>query len=886
MAIQIPTILAPAPIQFWTVLGVDQPRLIEIHGRECLSRPYSLRLRLRSEAVVPLDLERLVGSRVHARIHLPDSNPLSALLPTPEVRDFCGILSHVSYNGIDDHFTYYTARLKPRLWLLSLNKSFRFFSQKTTKEIVEAILPPDLPVDWRLSSEISGHDACYRNYCVQYGESDLNFVSRLLEEDGLFYFFEHRYDAQPDDPAQHSERLVITDHIEPIPESQVPAYLFDSSRGGNRESTRIRQWREMRSVVSRAIDSLDRHFQRPATLIKAVYPSPSEPEASPQGSRNTPSPETDGHDATLTHYPSGIATRFDGVAPGGGEQVSDLDSLDTMAQRDARIKTQRLALRRAVCAGGGDVASLLPGGSFRVLRGSLDDATSYYVTSVDHRIRLATSIRSGPGTPKLIYRNRFRCHPTSLPYRPPRIAKKPKVKGPVPATVVSDLESTDDQICIDKYGRVKVAFPWQDNEHAPSCWVRVSQFWAGPRWGAFFWPRVGHEVLVAFEHGDPDRPIIVGSVYNAANMPPLTLPQHKLSCGVHSCSHNGNPLNNANVVVFHDKMGAEYLQLHSETHLSISSETKSITRSAGDSISFRGHHWLFDPSGKSSGGGGSDATGDNDAAESSYKESDAKGTLEALEKIFFDFNSGDVEYAVGDTYTKTFGRNFETYFGCNIWLGCDPIEMLEWAASKAGSPALAGAVVAALFGAAGQGTTTFGSRQDIQYGKNVAIHRGAKIEKRCQSAIGTVSVEAKGNETAVDAPAACVCEAAVAVLLLLELIVMLLTRIANAHDTKAWRGFLTFGDIWSRYLLPRLQGLIESAETTLGRIDVALAEADGALEQSESAVQKSVRALVSTDGVAGVSVSAALSEIKVALDSLRNSVERLFEAAAELVGVT
>lgn len=886
MNLPITPMLAPAPIQFWTVLGLDQPRLIEVNGTESLSRPYSLRLRLRSESIIPLDIDRLLGSRVHARIHLPDSNPLSAALASPEVRDFCGVLTQISFNGTDDYFSYYNSKLKPRLWTLGLNRKYRFFSQKTTKEIVSEVLPTDFLIDWRLSSDLSQADSCYRNYCVQYGESDLTFISRLLEEDGLFYYFEHNHNSQPENPAEHVERMVITDHIAPVPETEVPAYRYDANRGGNREACRIRKWRDIRALVPQSIESLDRNFERPGTLVNAVYPSEGGGSVAndPPDEADSPADHSSSNDTTLTHYPSGVARRYDGVAPSGADQAAEIDKLDTTAQRDARIKVQRLALRHSICSGGGDVASLYPGCVFRVLRGTIEDIKSYYITSIHHQIRLATSVRSGTDSPRIVYRNRFHCHISTLPYRPPRRSKKPRIPGVVSATVVSDMDTATDQLCVDKYGRIKVRFPWHKDSSSPSCWIRVSQFWAGPRWGAYFWPRVGHEVVIAFEHGDPDRPIVVGSVYNAENMPPLTLPEHKLSCGIHSCSHNGNPLLNTNVVVFHDKQGAEFLQLHSETNLSVSSETKSITKSAGDAIVFRGHHWIFDPTGQGSGGGGSDATGDNDAAESNHKAGDGTGLLDFIEDLFFDFNHGDIEYGVGDSYSKKFGRNFETYFGCNIWLGCDPVEVFEWAASKAGSP-IPGLLVAGLFGAAGQGATTFGGTHDIQYGKNVSIHRGAKIEKRCQSAIGSVSVEEKGNETAIDAPARCVCETAVVILLLIEFIVLLLTRIANNHDTKEWNGFLKFGDIWSRYFLPRIQGLIETAETTLGRLDVATAEADGTLEQSIDALKRSLRALVSTDGLASASVSAAVSEIEIAADAVRNSINRLKAAVIEMAGL-
>lgn len=884
-----------SPIQFWTALGIDQPHLIEIDGRESISRPYSFTLKMRGDAITPLDITRLAGTNAHIRIRLPESSPLSGVTPSREVRDFCGILSQISCDGVDDNFTYYTATLKPRLWSLGLNRKYRFFTQKTTKEIVTAVLPQDMPVVWRLSSEIDASDSCFRNYCVQYAESDATFIGRLLEEDGLFYYFEHQYDGQADDPAQHAERLVITDHIASIPESEVPIIQFDSDRGGNREATRITQWREVIKIVPDAIDSLDRTFQRPSRLVQSLQnyrPDDESPEpTSPPQDESDPEAMKGDHDAAMdsdasvanlvTLYPSGSARRYDAVTPGGGSKASELDQMDAAAQRDAKIRSQRLALRRSIAHGSGNVPSLMPGTVFRLLRGLVPDASTHYITSVQHRIRLATNVRSGLGTPKVVYRNRFRCHATTLPYRSPHRSPRPSIPGVVPATVVSDLDQSDDQICIDQYGRVKVAFPWQKDNTDPSCWIRVSQFWAGPRWGAFFWPRVGHEVLVAFEHGDPDRPVIVGSVYNAENMPPLTLPEHKLSCGINSCTHNGDPLNNASCVIFHDKEGAEYLQLHSETYLAMSSETKNLKWSSGEEIVFQGHHWLFDAF-DGSGSGGSDFTGQSGPCDNNFKKRDEGGGVSAAD-VLLDFflanNKGAIEFVVGDSYKKTFGRTFETYYGCNIWLGCDPVQFFEYLADKTKVPGIATAIPL-LFGAGGQGKTLFGGSQDIQYGTKVDCHRGHSITKTSRKPGTTTFETTEGNEGPVDIPSGRFCEIAVALLLLIDFVVMLLTKAAVANNGKRWETMIRICEVWSLMILPRLQGLLERVESTTGTVDILSMKVKRAVKDTVTDAEQAARAATVPGEGAAASEEVVTRARSNAVDNGRGAASDAVEMAA------
>jgi type VI secretion system secreted protein VgrG len=176
------------------------------------------------------------------------------------------------------------------------------------------------------------------------------------------------------------------------------------------------------------------------------------------------------------------------------------------------------------------------------------------------------------------YSNKFTCIPDALRYRPQRITPKPVISGMQTAVVVGP---SGEEIFVDKYGRVKVQFHW-DREGKmnadSSCWLRVAQVWAGKGWGAFFWPRIGHEVVVHFEEGDPDQPIITGSVYNSDNMPPFKLPLRKKTGGIKSASFTGSSKENFNGIVFFDEKGHEHTSIHSERHMTLNAEFDTRTK--------------------------------------------------------------------------------------------------------------------------------------------------------------------------------------------------------------------------------------------------------------------------------------------------------------------
>jgi len=221
--------------------------------------------------------------------------------------------------------------------------------------------------------------------------------------------------------------------------------------------------------------------------------------------------------------------------------------------------------------GKSDCGQFTAGHKFTLER-HFDADASYLLTRVKHSAWDGSYRSDEPDADAFRYKNRFACIPEALRFRPRQKTPKPIIAGVQTATVVGPH---NEDIFVDKYGRVKVQFHWdREGKLNPdsSCWIRVAQVWAGKGWGSFFWPRIGHEVVVSFEEGDPDQPLIVGSVYNAENMPWHRLPINKELSGIKSESVRGHANKNYNAVIFNDEKGKEHLSIHSEHNLSLNSE--------------------------------------------------------------------------------------------------------------------------------------------------------------------------------------------------------------------------------------------------------------------------------------------------------------------------
>lgn len=433
-------------------------------------------------------------------------------------RWFSGLVSEFRLTRIEDRLAYYEAVVRPWLWFLGNATDCRIFQNMTAVEIVEKIFSKygTAKFEKRLQGSYPS-----REYCVQYDESDLDFVQRLLEHEGIFYFFEH-------DEGKHT--LVLCDamsKLKPAPGYEKIPYNFEG-QGSRRDVEYITEWIPGSSVRPGAYAHTDYDFQKPGADLMAKS-------AQPFGHK----------EAAGENYRQ----------PGAHLDVGRGDTLAGIRREELQAVHQRIT---AV----GTVRGLHSGCTFKLESFPRDDQNQeYLVVSAEYRL-------FDPG-----YRTQNEAHsenfkivlgvaPTALPYRPPRITARPIMRGPQTATVVGP---SGEEIFTDKYARVKVQFHWdrlgKKNENS-SCFVRVSQTWAGGGWGFIQIPRIGQEVIVDFLEGDPDLPIITGRVYNASQMPPYGLPGNATQSGWKSNSSKGG--GGYNELMFEDKAGSELVNFQAQ----------------------------------------------------------------------------------------------------------------------------------------------------------------------------------------------------------------------------------------------------------------------------------------------------------------------------------
>jgi len=357
-----------------------------------------------------------------------------------------------------------------------------------------------------------------REYCVQYRESDLDFISRLMEEEGIYYYFEH---------AENTHVLVMTDHASvhpPVTGSGVLPYQPRNAGRLTAEHLFAFHYRERLRPGTATLR--DYNFKRPAQDLEG---------------------------------------RHQGDSVAGLEVYDYPGSYETAAfgQTLARIRLQELRTPAQTAAGESTCHNLLPG-QFFTLAGHLR-------YTLNQRY-LLTEVRTTGAQPQALeetaagggseFSNTFACIPWRVPYRPPRVTPRPRVQGSQTAIVVGPA---GEEIYTDEHGRVKVQFHWdrvgRRDEHS-SCWIRVSQAWAGPAWGSMVIPRIGQEVIVDFLEGDPDRPIITGRVYHGTNRAPYPLPANKTRSTLKSNSSKGG--GGSNELRFEDAKGAEQLYIHAQ----------------------------------------------------------------------------------------------------------------------------------------------------------------------------------------------------------------------------------------------------------------------------------------------------------------------------------
>lgn len=538
------------PLAISTRLGADGLLLESFMGTEGLSQLFRFKLALLAEK--PVDFKEVLGKPATITLALPNGTG----------RAINGIVRRLTQcewlpgPAGTQTFLRYRAILVPALWMLTRRVQSRVFQRISVPDILKKVLKEDWSLD--ISLELVGTYEP-RNYCVQYRESDFAFVSRLMEEEGICYFFKHS-------DQQHT--LVLTDAPTAFTSLKPGTIVHDTTSTDWQGAPRIRSWIKSQKIRAARHTVQDWSFQLPD---KALTKSAQVADSVVVGSVTHDWGATDKGEMLETfEYPAAYGHRFDGIDKGGGEQAQELQKLFAYEDHLAKVREERQVVRGLCVRGLGNAANFVPGCKFALER-HFDADGSYTLTRVRHRASLkgaysSTTAESG----ELLYENDFECLPEGLPYRPPRRTHRPRLKGTQPATVVGPQ---GEEMFVDKYGRVKVQFHWdrigQKNADS-SCWVRVSQAWAGQTWGALTLPRVGQEVIVGFEHGDPDRPLILGSVYNAAQMPPYQLPAEKSQSGLVSSSGAG--VDKFHEIRLDDSAGQEVMLLHSQRDLVHESE--------------------------------------------------------------------------------------------------------------------------------------------------------------------------------------------------------------------------------------------------------------------------------------------------------------------------
>jgi len=484
-----------------TPLGKDTLLLRGFTGTESISRLFHFDLDLLSEND-SIKLQDLVGKNVTLRIFDAEGAE----------RHWNGFISRFSQGSQDRRLTAYRAQMVPWLWFLTRTADCRIFQNKTVPDIIQKIFSDLKFQDFELRLYGSFTP---RDYCVQYRETDFNFVSRLMEEEGIYYYFKHADGKHvlvlANDPAAH----------EPCPGQKTARYDF---RGGAviYEDV-ITEWHYQEEFRPGAWAQTDYNFETPGTSLAVTV--------------NGKNPYE------IYEYPGEYRVRGDG-------------------DRLARIRLQEQSTPCVVSQGSGGCRHFNSGFQFTLedhYRTDLNKA--YLLTSVRH-VATQHDYQVGGSGEELTYQNSFECIPFSTPFRPQRVTPQPFVQGCQTAVVVGP---GGEEIYTDKYGRVKVQFHWdregKKNENS-SCWVRVSHPWAGQGWGAISIPRIGQEVIVDFLEGNPDEPIIVGRVYNAEQMPPFGMPGGAVVSGIKSNSTKGG--GGFNEISMNDTKGTELINIHAQ----------------------------------------------------------------------------------------------------------------------------------------------------------------------------------------------------------------------------------------------------------------------------------------------------------------------------------
>ncbi len=600
-----------------TPLGPDVLVLTAFRGREEISRPFCYQLDLLSDNA-SIAAKQVVGKDVTVSIRLADGSS----------RYFHGFVSRFVAGNEADGRRDYRAEVVPWLWFLTRTSDCRIFQKKTAVQIIEKIFD-DLGFSDYETSEIKGSHAT-REYCVQYRETDFDFVSRLMEQEGIFYYFRH-------EDGKHT--LVLADQkgaYKDCPENEVD---YPDDVGTQAVADHISSWEHRWEFTPGKWAQTDYNFED--------HPARSEPKPADlmmTGEQTTVQLENI-QKYEVYDYPGSYAEK------GAGQDLTKIRMEEEETAHDAVVAS-------STCR------TFTPGGKFKIAshRSKSEEGKTFAITAIDHVATEPSGYETGDPIAE-DYSNKFTCIPDSVTFRPRRQTPKPVIRGSQTAVVVGPA---GEEIWPDKHGRVKVQFFWDregKRDENSSCWIRCMQTIAGKGWGAMFIPRIGQEVIVSYLEGDPDRPLITGLVYNADQTPPYKLPDEKTKSTIKTRSTKDGTDDNYNEIRFEDKKGSEQLLIHAEKNQDIEVENDET-------------HWV-----------GHDRKKTVDRDESTKIKRDRTETVDRNEQITIVNNrtesvGKEESISIGTNRAETVGKNEDVNIGQNRTVTIGKDETVEVAGKR------------------------------------------------------------------------------------------------------------------------------------------------------------------------------------------------------------
>jgi len=516
---------ANRPFRLKTPLGDDALLLMEWKGEESVSSLFRFTVTAFSERG-DIAAKDLLLKNVTLQLRLPDESD----------REIHGIVSHLTRGGkAPQGYFAYQLEIVPPHWALDLDEGFEIFQNLSARDICDKLLT-GTPHDWKLTGTPSP-----RPYCFRYRESRWNCVARLLEQEGIFYRYDH---------TGGSAMLVMGDSTKSAKAAWgVSTLEYNEFEKFKPRLTGLRV--ESRPYVAET---------RVRTASEFLYLKNVGDVTTSSGDFSPPG------DIKAYRFEQQMTAHRTGINHSGGETPADAGKLPGDTKQYSRIRQERAEARSVCYFGESRYVGLEPGSKTEITKHP-NDAMNKAVFVLTVRHEGSNGSYEAGDQEASTYSNTFEAIPAETAFRPALVTKWPHVGGSHVGVVVGPA---GEEIYPDKHGRVQVVFKWDKDDNRTldySCWIRVAQPFAGPNYGAVFLPRIGHEVLVEFLDGNPDNPVIVGSLYNGTNLPPWPLPENKTQSGVRTKSTLKGGADNHNELRFEDKKGDEQIWVQAEKDL-------------------------------------------------------------------------------------------------------------------------------------------------------------------------------------------------------------------------------------------------------------------------------------------------------------------------------